>query len=99
MWSAIVGGFTFLWLAHHSLVYRSKNVDDDWEDVDGIKVGVFPKHNDDLKLELAWTIVPFLILVFMANSRDIFILTQITRYFNLQLTLFYRYFLHNDIKK
>ena len=65
MWSAIVGGFTFLWLAHHSLVYRSKDVDDDWEDVDGIKVGVFPKHNDDIKLELAWTIVTFILIVWL----------------------------------
>jgi heme/copper-type cytochrome/quinol oxidase subunit 2 len=65
MWSIIVGAFTFIWLAHHSLVYRSKDVDDDWKDVDGIKVGVFPKHNDNIKLELAWTIIPFILIVWL----------------------------------
>ena len=65
LWSAIVGGITFIWLAHHSLFYRSKDVDDDWEDVDGIEVGVFPKHNDNFTLELAWTIIPFILIVWL----------------------------------
>ena len=64
VWSAIVGGFTFIWLAHHSLTYRSKDEEDDWVDVDGIEVGVFPKHNDNISLELAWTIIPFLLIVY-----------------------------------
>ena len=50
VWSAIAGGFTFIWLAHHSLTYRSKDEEDDWVDVDGIEVGVFPKHNDNISL-------------------------------------------------
>ena len=28
--------------------------------VDNLEVGVFPAENDNLKLELAWTIVPFI---------------------------------------
>ena len=27
---------------------------------DKIEVGVFPRHNDDMKLEVAWTILPFI---------------------------------------
>ena len=65
IWSAIVGAITFIWLAHHSLFYRSKDVGDDWEDVDRIEVGVFPKHNDNLTLELAWTIIPFILIVWL----------------------------------
>ena len=65
VWSAIVGGFTFIWLAHHSLTYRSKDENDDWVDVDGIEVGVFPKHNDNISLELAWTIIPFILIVYL----------------------------------
>ena len=33
--------------------------------VDNIKVGVFPKENDNLKLELAWTIVPFILICYL----------------------------------
>ncbi|MDP6857186.1 MAG: hypothetical protein QGH13_06620 [Candidatus Thalassarchaeaceae archaeon] len=65
LWSAIVGALTFIWLAHHSLVYRSKDEGDSFESPDGIEVGVFPKHNDDLKLELAWTIIPFILIVWL----------------------------------
>ena len=65
VWSAIVGGFTFIWLAHHSLTYRSKDEEDDWVDVDGIEVGVFPKHNDNISLELAWMIISFILIVYL----------------------------------
>ena len=62
-WSALVALFTFGWLYHHSFFYRSK--DGENPNVDNLEVGVFPVENDDLKLELAWTIVPFILIVYL----------------------------------
>ena len=55
LWSILVGVFTFGWLYHHSVTYRSKD-GEELPNVDEIEVGVFPKENDDLRLEVAWTI-------------------------------------------
>ena len=54
LWSLLVGGFTFGWLYHHSFSYRSTD-GEKAGNVDELTVGVFPKHNDNLKLEVAWT--------------------------------------------
>ena len=62
-WSALVALFTFGWLYHHSFFYRSK--DGENPNIDNLEVGVFPAENDDLKLELAWTIVPFILFVYL----------------------------------
>ena len=62
-WSALVALFTFGWLYHHSFFYRSK--DGENPNIDNLEVGVFPAENDDLKLELAWTIVPFILIVYL----------------------------------
>ena len=56
VWSLLVALFTFGWLYHHSFFYRSE--DGENPNIDNLEVGVFPVENDDLKLELAWTIVP-----------------------------------------
>ena len=64
IWSLIVGVFTFGWLYHHSFAYRSTDGEKP-PNVDKIKVGVFPKHNDDLKLEVAWTVLPFLLIIYL----------------------------------
>ena len=50
VWSALVGLFTFGWLYHHSFFYRSE--DGENPNVDDLKVGVFPAHYDNMKLEL-----------------------------------------------
>ncbi len=63
MWAIIVGVFTFVWMFHHSLKYRSKDGSDN--NVDNLTPGVFPKENDNLKMELAWTIVPFILIVYL----------------------------------
>ena len=63
VWSLLVGGFTFGWLYHHSFSYRSE--DGENPNVDDLEVGVFPVHYDDLKLELAWTIAPFMLIVYL----------------------------------
>ena len=59
----LVALFTFGWLYHHSFFYRSE--DGENPNVDDLEVGVFPVHYDDLKLELAWTIVPFMLIVYL----------------------------------
>ena len=62
-WSALVALFTFGWLYHHSFFYRSE--DGENPNIDNLEVGVFPAENDNLKLELAWTIVPFILIVYL----------------------------------
>ena len=64
LWSLLVGVFTFGWLYHHSFSYRSTD-GENVPNVDELKVGVFPKHNDDLKLEVAWTVAPFLLIIYL----------------------------------
>ena len=36
VWSFLVGGFTFIWLYHHSLWYKSEE-GEDWDNKDGIR--------------------------------------------------------------
>ena len=64
MWSVLVGGFAFGWLYHHSFWFTSKD-GDKLPNVDEIEIGVFPKHNDDMRLEVAWTILPFILIVWL----------------------------------
>ena len=63
-WSLLIGIFTFGWLFHHSFWYTSKE-GEDWENPDEIEVGVFPRHNDDMTLEVAWTILPFILIIYL----------------------------------
>ena len=62
-WAAIVLFIVLVWMFHHSLKYRSKDGSDN--NIDDFKPGVFPKENDDLKMELTWTIVPFILIVYL----------------------------------
>ncbi|MEE2812266.1 MAG: cytochrome c oxidase subunit II [Candidatus Thermoplasmatota archaeon] len=62
-WSILVFAITFIWQMHHSLRYRSKDGSDN--NVDNLTPGVFPKENDDLRLELTWTILPFILIVYL----------------------------------
>ena len=64
LWSLLVGVFTFGWLYHHSFAYRSTD-GEKAGNVDDLTVGVFPKHNDNLKLEVAWTVLPFLLIIYL----------------------------------
>ena len=64
LWSVIVGAIAFGWLYHHSFWFTSKD-GEKVPNVDGIEIGVFPKHNDDMRLEVAWTILPFLLIVWL----------------------------------
>ena len=64
LWSLLVGLLTFGWLFHHSFWYVSSE-EEEYENPDKIEVGVFPRHNDDMKLEVAWTILPFILIVYL----------------------------------
>ncbi len=64
LWSILVSAVAFGWLYHHSFWFRSYDGEDP-PNVDRLKVGVFPKHNDDMRLEVTWTILPFLLIVYL----------------------------------
>ena len=63
VWSALVGIFTFGWLYHHSYWYRSEEGES--PNIDNLQVGVFPKEYDNLKLEITWIVVPFILIVYL----------------------------------
>ena len=62
-WALIVLIIVMVWMFHHSLRYRSK--DGSNNNVDNFTPGVFPKENDNLTMELTWTIIPFILLVYL----------------------------------
>jgi len=64
-WSIIVGAITFGWMFHHSLFYRSKD-GEKLPNPDEIEVGVFPKHYDNMTLEVTWTVIPTILIIWLA---------------------------------
>ena len=62
-WSLVVGAISFGWLYHHSYFYRSEEGES--PNIDKIEVGVFPKEYDNLKLEVTWTVIPFILIVWL----------------------------------
>ena len=63
IWSLFVGAIAFGWLYHHSFFYRSN--DGESPNVDNLEVGVFPIDYDNLRLEVAWVILPSLLIVWL----------------------------------
>ena len=63
LWSVFVGAIAFGWLYHHSYFYRSE--DGESPNVDNLEVGVFPKDYDNLRLEVTWTVLPFILIVYL----------------------------------
>ena len=64
-WALIVFVIVMVWMFHHSLRYRSPDGKSLANDADEFIPGVFPKENDDLTMELTWTIIPFILLVYL----------------------------------
>ena len=62
-WALIVFFIVMVWMFHHTLRYRSK--DGSNNNVDNFIPGVFPKENDNLTMELTWTIVPFILIIYL----------------------------------
>ena len=63
LWSLFVGAIAFGWLYHHSYFYRSE--DGESPNIDNLEVGVFPKDYDNLRLEVTWTVLPFILIVWL----------------------------------
>ena len=63
IWSLFVGAIAFGWLYHHSFFYRSN--DGESPNIDNLEVGVFPIDYDNLRLEVAWVILPSLLIVWL----------------------------------
>ena len=63
IWSLFVAAIAFGWLYHHSFFYRSN--DGESPNVDNLEVGVFPIDYDNLRLEVAWVILPSLLIVWL----------------------------------
>ena len=63
IWSLFVAAIAFGWLYHHSFFYRSN--DGESPNVDNIEVGVFPREYDNLRLEVTWTVLPFILIVWL----------------------------------
>ena len=62
-WALIVLVIVLVWMFHHSLRYRSK--DGSNNNVDNFIPGVFPKENDNMTMELTWTIIPFILIIYL----------------------------------
>ena len=62
-WALIVLVIVVVWMFYNSLRFRSKDGSDN--NIDNFTPGVFPKENDDLRMELTWTIVPFILIVYL----------------------------------
>lgn len=62
-WSIVVGIIVFGWLLHHSFFYRAR--EGETPNVDALTVGEFPRHYHDTKLEVTWTILPTILIVYL----------------------------------
>jgi|ETNmetMinimDraft_4_1059912.scaffolds.fasta_scaffold63237_3 cytochrome c oxidase subunit 2 len=64
-WAVIVFAIVIVWLFYNSLKFRSSDNKSLEFDSDEFIPGVFPKENDNLKMELTWTIVPFILIIYL----------------------------------
>ena len=62
-WSVVVGIIVFGWLVHHSFFYRSK--EGEAPNIDDITVGEFPRHYHNTPLEIAWVIIPTILILYL----------------------------------
>lgn len=63
IWSVLVGILVIAWLAYNLVFFRHKEGDP--EPKDGLKVGVFPSERGNVKIELAWTIAPLILVIWL----------------------------------
>ena len=62
----LFGWWIYLYLAVPPLALVRSDEEEEWDNKDAIEVGVFPKEYDNFKLEVTWTVVPFLLIVYLA---------------------------------
>jgi len=63
IWSVLVGVLVIVWLGYTLVFFRHKEGDP--EPDDALKVGVFPHERGDVKIELAWTIAPLILVIWL----------------------------------
>jgi len=63
IWSVLVGVLVIAWLGYALVFFRHK--DGEPEPDDALKVGVFPHERGNIKIELAWTIAPLILVIWL----------------------------------
>jgi len=63
IWSVLVGVLVIAWLGYTLVFFRHKEGDPEPEDA--LKVGVFPHERGNVKVELAWTIAPLILVAWL----------------------------------
>ena len=63
IWSVIVGLLVIVWLVYTLIYFRHKEGDP--EPKDALKAGVFPHERGNVRIELAWTIAPLILVAWL----------------------------------
>ncbi len=63
IWSIIVAILVFVWLGYNLIMFKHKEGDP--EPKDALKAGVFPHERGNVKIELAWTIAPLILVIWL----------------------------------
>ncbi len=63
IWSIIVGVLVFVWMTYNLIMFKHKEGDP--EHKDALKVGVFPHERGDPRIEIAWTIAPLILVIWL----------------------------------
>ena len=63
IWSVLVGVLVIVWLGYNLVFFRHKEGDP--EPKDALKAGIFPHERGNVKVELAWTIAPLILVAWL----------------------------------
>lgn len=63
IWSVIVGLLVTVWLIYNLVYFRHTEGDPDHKDA--LKAGVFPHERGNVRIELAWTIAPLILVAWL----------------------------------
>jgi len=63
IWSIITGLLVSIWMAYNLIMFKHKEGDP--EHKDALKAGVFPHERGDPKIEIAWTVAPLILVIWL----------------------------------
>ncbi len=63
IWSIIVGVLVFVWMTYNLIMFKHKEGDP--EHKDALKAGFFPHERGNVSIELAWTIAPLILVIWL----------------------------------
>ena len=63
IWSIITGLLVFIWMGYNLIMFKHKEGDP--EHKDALKAGVFPHERGDPKIEIAWTVAPLILVIWL----------------------------------